>query len=119
MTQILSLSDEDRERVRAAVHAAESQTSGEIVTVVTRQSDDYADVALWWSAGIALLALIALTLGLTWSATMLRSSPGLEGVNGGWLIAVASVTPSEIGTSILTPPPLKARQALEKKGRPA
>jgi C4-dicarboxylate transporter/malic acid transport protein len=44
--------------------------------------------AALWVDGIllALGIVIALLLGLTWSATMLRSAPGLEGVNGGWLI---------------------------------
>ena len=42
---------------------------------------------LWIDAVLLVIGtIIALTLGLTWSATMLRSSPGLEGVNGGWLI---------------------------------
>jgi tellurite resistance protein TehA-like permease len=31
-------------------------------------------------------ALLAVGLGLTWSAVMLRGTAGLEGVNGGWLI---------------------------------
>ena len=44
-------------------------------------------VALW-TAGILLVigATVALGMGLLWSAAMLRSTPGLEGVNGGWLI---------------------------------
>lgn len=46
-----------------------------------------ATVSLWIDA-ILLIAgtVLALALGLAWSATMLRSTPGLEGVNGGWLI---------------------------------
>ena len=44
-------------------------------------------VSLWIDAILLVFGTaIALALGLTWSATMLRSSPGLEGVNGGWLI---------------------------------
>lgn len=41
-----------------------------------------------WIDGILLVlgTIIALLLGLSWSATVLRSSQGLEGVNGGWLI---------------------------------
>lgn len=41
-----------------------------------------------WVAGILLAfgAVIALALGLTWSAAMLQQSQGLERVNGGWLI---------------------------------
>ena len=29
---------------------------------------------------------LAMTVGVTWASAMLHSSPGLEGVNGGWLI---------------------------------
>ena len=59
MAHRLEITPEDQARVDAAVRAAEDRTSGEIVTIITHQSDDYADVALWWSAGVALLALIA------------------------------------------------------------
>lgn len=44
-------------------------------------------VALWINGILLVLGvLIALPLGLAWSASMLRSGPGLAGVNGGWLI---------------------------------
>lgn len=44
-------------------------------------------VALWIDALLLVVGTsIALALGLAWSATMLRSAQGLEGVNGGWLI---------------------------------
>ncbi|MDE2597097.1 MAG: hypothetical protein KGL44_09495 [Sphingomonadales bacterium] len=56
------LSAEDRERVSAAVHAAEQRTAGEIVTIVTGQSDSYRDVALAWSAAMAFVALLALAV---------------------------------------------------------
>ena len=41
-----------------------------------------------WVDGILLAigTVVALGLGLTWSASMLQSSARLEGVNGGWLI---------------------------------
>jgi C4-dicarboxylate transporter/malic acid transport protein len=43
--------------------------------------------SLWIDAVLLLLgAAIAVILGLAWSATMMQASPGLEGVNGGWLI---------------------------------
>ncbi len=57
MAQRITLSTEDQVRISAAVHAAEAQTSGEIVTILATRSDDYADIALWWSAGVGLLAL--------------------------------------------------------------
>ena len=55
------LSPADNARIAAAVTAAESHANAEIVTVVTRASDSYADVALAWSALIAGLALLVLT----------------------------------------------------------
>jgi putative membrane protein len=56
------LSEADRARISAAVAAAEASTAGEIVTICTRQSDGYRDVALIWSALAAFLALTALTI---------------------------------------------------------
>ncbi len=56
------MKEADHARISDAVHAAEAGTSGEIVTIITERSDRYADVALWWSAGVALLALGALAL---------------------------------------------------------
>ena len=47
------LDDAGRNLVGDAVTAAESATSGEIVTVLTDRSDGYTDVALLWSAGAA------------------------------------------------------------------
>lgn len=54
------LSETDRDRISAAVGAAEAQSAGEIVTIVTRQSDSYGDIALAWSALVALIALLVL-----------------------------------------------------------
>lgn len=54
------LTNEDRKRIAQAVSAAEAASAGEIVTIVTPQSDTYRDVALAWSAAIAFLALAAL-----------------------------------------------------------
>lgn len=44
-------------------------------------------VCLWIDAILLTVGtVLALALGWSWAATMLRSTPGLEGVNGGWLI---------------------------------
>jgi putative membrane protein len=51
------LDDRGRALVAEAVAAAESQTAGEIVTVLADRSDDYADVALLWAAGAAFTAM--------------------------------------------------------------
>jgi tellurite resistance protein TehA-like permease len=43
--------------------------------------------SLWIDAVLLVIGVVlAVGLGLTWSSTMLRNAPGLEGVNGGWLI---------------------------------
>lgn len=56
------LTGQDRKRIAEAVAAAEARSAGEIVTIVTPQSDPYRDVALAWSVSIAFLALAALEL---------------------------------------------------------
>lgn len=53
----IHLTDADHQRVSDAVAAAERETDGEIVTIVTDLSEDYDDVAANWSAFVALLAL--------------------------------------------------------------
>ncbi len=62
MSGTVSLSEADHASVSAAVGAAEARTSGEIVTIVARRSDGYADVALAWAALIAFTALMLLSL---------------------------------------------------------
>ncbi len=57
MAQQFILSDADRLAVSATVSAAEAQSAGEIVTIMAERSDDYHDVALWWSVFAAFLAL--------------------------------------------------------------
>ena len=57
-----ALSEVDRGRIAAAVTSAEAHSAGEIVTILANQSDGYEDIALIWSALVALLALSALSL---------------------------------------------------------
>jgi len=56
------LSDEDHERIRAAVAEGELLSSGEIVTILADRSDGYTDVALAWAALVAFLALGVLAI---------------------------------------------------------
>ncbi|MFC0203746.1 TPM domain-containing protein [Novosphingobium soli] len=56
------LTEADHQRVSAAVAEAELLSSGEIVTILADRSDGYTDVALAWSALVALLALAALAI---------------------------------------------------------
>jgi putative membrane protein len=55
------LSEAEHDAVSAAVSAAEAQTAGEIVTVVTDRSDGYTDVALVWAIAVAFTSIAFLT----------------------------------------------------------
>ena len=58
----MQVSAQDRERIAAAIRAAEARTAGEIVVVLARESDDYRFVPLLWAA----LAGLAIPLPLIW-----------------------------------------------------
>ena len=58
---MLRLSEEDHQKVSAAIAAAEAHSDGEIIAVATPLSDSYHDVRLHW----AVLVLIAV---LAWAA---------------------------------------------------
>ena len=64
---MIQLSDADRDKVSAAIAAAESNSSGEIVAVATPISDAYHDVALHW----ALIPLFAVLAWAAWRPTAL------------------------------------------------
>lgn len=57
VTRVVALSSEERDRVTAAVTAAEAGTDGEIVTIMAPRSDAYHDVVLHWALLSTLLAL--------------------------------------------------------------
>jgi putative membrane protein len=63
----MNLTDADRQKVSAAITAAEAKSSGEIVTVATPISDPYHDVALHW----ALIPLFAVLAWAAWRPTAL------------------------------------------------
>ena len=54
----------DRKRVVAAIRQAENHTSGEVIVVVAKQSDDYVHVPIHIAAGVAL----AMPFVLPWAA---------------------------------------------------
>lgn len=64
---MLALTDADRQKIAAAITAAEARTSGEIVAVATPISDSYHDVALHW----ALVPLFAVLAWAAWRPTAL------------------------------------------------
>ena len=58
------ISDDDRARIAAAIHAAERKTAGDIVCVLMRASSSYSYAPLLWASFVALLspwALVAAT----------------------------------------------------------
>ena len=64
---VMKLSDQDRQKISAAIAAAESGSAGEIVAVATPISDPYHDVALHW----ALVPLFAVLAWAAWRPTAL------------------------------------------------
>lgn len=49
------LSKKEKQTIADAIHRAESQTTGELVTVIARASDDYLYIPVLWAALLALL----------------------------------------------------------------
>ena len=66
------LSDSDKQRIAEAIRQVESKTSGELVTVVAREADDYYYIPTLWAAMTALL-LPALVTVLGLQHTLLDS----------------------------------------------
>jgi putative membrane protein len=52
---MIQFSTDDKQKISAAIQAAERRTSGEFVAVVARRADPYSSIALLWGAGLALL----------------------------------------------------------------
>lgn len=71
------LTPADSNRIAAAVGAAEAHANGEIVTVITRASDSYGDIALAWSAAVAGLALLTITLATGFALNLVDGALGL------------------------------------------
>jgi putative membrane protein len=74
----LRLAPGDHERVSAAIAAAESASDGEILTIVSPESDSYHDVALHW----AVLAMLLAWALAAWQSALLASA--LERWLGDW-----------------------------------
>ena len=64
---VMTLTDADRQKVSAAIAAAEAKSSGEIVAVATPISDAYHDVGLHW----ALVPLFGVLAWAAWRPTAL------------------------------------------------
>ncbi len=60
------LTDADKRLIREAIVKAESKSSGELVTVIARSSDDYLYIPLLWSAIVALCVPLLMWLPGAW-----------------------------------------------------
>jgi putative membrane protein len=65
---VMQMSQADRDKISAAISAAEATSDGEIVAVTTALSDSYHDVALHW----ALVPLFAVLAWAAWWPTALE-----------------------------------------------
>lgn len=72
-----TMTEADHKIVSDAVAAAEANSAGEIVTIITPRSDSYRDVALIWSALVAFMALSALELGTGFYLPLIEHLLGL------------------------------------------
>ncbi len=61
------LNEDEKQRLRARIKEAEQKTSGELVTVIARESDPYSYIPLLWAAMAALAVPVAfVVLDLPW-----------------------------------------------------
>ncbi|GAA4027188.1 TPM domain-containing protein [Sphingomonas rosea] len=74
----LKLDDSDHQRVSEAIAAAEATSDGEILTIVSADSDSYHDVALHWAVA-AMLGVIAVA---AWQSDFLARM--WDRLFGGW-----------------------------------
>ena len=89
------LSEQDHERIRAAVDEAEKRTSGEIVCVVARECGDYFEVPVVWAVAVALIApIIAMLAGLR--------PDMIQVLTGGWIVANAGGADVAVGRALIT-----------------
>ena len=65
------ISQTDKERIAAAIRAAETNTSGEIFCVIARHASDYRLVPLAWAAAIALAVPVPLIYLTLWPASVI------------------------------------------------
>ncbi|MBI3356960.1 MAG: TPM domain-containing protein [Nitrospirae bacterium] len=83
----LKLTADERERIKAAVHAAEQQTNAEIVPMIVARSGLYRDTQHWAGLTFALSVLTVLltleTLWLPW---------GWHASNAAWLVLATVLT---------------------------
>ncbi|MFQ5626304.1 MAG: TPM domain-containing protein [Methyloligellaceae bacterium] len=65
------ISKREHDKIARAIAAAEKKTSGEIVTVLARSSDDYIFIPLLWAALLALSVPFVMFALTSWPATQI------------------------------------------------
>ncbi len=70
------ISNEDRDRISAAIQAAEQKTAGEIVCVLLRSSSAYSYVPILWASFVALALPWALVAFTQMSVTRILAAQG-------------------------------------------
>lgn len=94
MTGKPNMTEADHEAITAAVHAAEGGSAGEIVTIVADQSDQYLDIAMWWSVLAGVIGLAALALFPAFYAGLLAT------LSGGWVIETTVADALELALAV-------------------
>jgi putative membrane protein len=89
-----TMSEDDHRRVSDAVHAAEANTSGEIVTIVADHSDRYLDIALWWSATFTII-MLALFAAFPQAYDVVTAA-----MNGGWLVETSFADGARVALAV-------------------
>jgi putative membrane protein len=98
------LSAADRDLVGAAVAAAETGTDGEIVTIITRRSDEYRDSGFVWAVSAMLLAVALAALypaGLDWLITLIAGGWGEAPTMAERLVALMAIEALVFGLALI------------------
>jgi putative membrane protein len=83
----MQLSQEDHAAVSAAIRAAETRTSGQIVCVLARSSSDYAFVPILWASALALAAPWPMIYFTAWSVQQIYSIQLLVFIAAGLIVS--------------------------------
>lgn len=88
------MTEADHQRITGAVHAAEAGSAGEIVTIIADQSDQYLDIAMWWSVLAGVIGLAALALFPEFYANLVAT------FSGGWVTETTVADALELALAV-------------------
>lgn len=96
------LNEKERQSLVEAIDKAEENTRGDIVAVVLKESDEYLYIPLLWSAGLALLAPVVITLlNLGWPLTGIYAAQISVFVGSALLFQMSAIKRLVIPASVL------------------